>query len=86
MSQQTMEFAWESWEPHFREKLIGLDNLSRSVFYDLQQDRIPNAQIQSFLADKFARLWESVAQEQEERFGVYRWRSAEDRNRRRKSA
>lgn len=73
----TMEFAWEGWKPRFKRHLVGLDSLSRQVFYDLQQDRIPNDMIRQFLTERFAELVREVADEEEQKYGRYRYAYAD---------
>lgn len=62
---KTLKESWEGWKPRFKQKLEELDYLSRQVFKDVQHAGISNDDIRDFLQQKFAELWNQVAEEQE---------------------
>lgn len=58
--------VWESWEHRLKEKLEGIDHITREMFKEMVFTRTASSDnIRNFLQEHFAMLWEQVAAEQE---------------------
>lgn len=58
--------VWDSFEWLFRQKLEQLDFMTRQMMYEMSYKGCDHEAIARFVQERFARLWEQVAAEQEE--------------------
>jgi len=61
----SMEEVWDSYEWLLKSKLEEIDYMTRKMFQEMQFVRAKNDDIRAFLHQRFAELWERVADEQE---------------------
>ena len=62
----TIEEVWDSYEWLMKSKLEEIDHMTRQMFKEIQAlKKLKEPEIRKFLSERFAALWNQVAEEQE---------------------
>jgi len=63
----SVEEVWSSYEWLVKSKLEELDHMARCIYREMMYARSKPEMVRQLMAERFAELWECVAEEQEQK-------------------